>query len=87
MAEDDPWVSATDLADYEFCPRSHWYHDHPPSGGPTREARVRSEAGSRYHERVLGAERRRDEHGGADWVALALGVLLTAGGMVWILYR
>ena len=84
MGEDVPWVTASDLADYAYCPRAHWYHDHPPPEGPTREARDRVAAGSRYHRRVLGAERRRAEHGGAYWVALAIGAALIAGGVAWI---
>ena len=84
MGESGPWVTATDLADYSYCPRSHWYHDHPPAGGPTRDFRERADAGTRYHHRVLGAERRRAEHGAAYWATLALGVLLVVGGLAWI---
>jgi|HubBroStandDraft_1064217.scaffolds.fasta_scaffold04688_9 hypothetical protein len=83
MEENGPWVSATDLADYAYCPRSHWYHDHPPPGGPSRGALARSAAGTHYHQQVLGAERRRAEHGGAYWVGLVLGVLLLIGGLAW----
>jgi CRISPR/Cas system-associated exonuclease Cas4 (RecB family) len=87
MAESGPWVSATDLADYTFCPRSHYYREHPPAGAPTRFAEARSSAGERYHRRVLGAERRREEHAGAYWVALAIGMLLVVGGIAWIFLR
>jgi hypothetical protein len=87
MSDPGPWVSATDLADYTFCPRSHYYHDHPPEGGPTRASERRAHGGERYHQRVLGAERRREEHAGAYWVALALGMLLVVGGVAWIFLR
>jgi len=87
MPENGPWVSATDLGDYAFCPRSHYYHDHPPEGGPTRASQRRSTAGARYHARVLGAERRHEEHAGAYWAALAVGLLLVVGGVAWFFLR
>jgi len=86
MGEGGPWVTASDLADYAFCPRSHWYHDHPPREGSTRESQHRSAAGTRYHRRVLGAERRRAEHGAAYWAALAVGAVLIVGGVAWIFH-
>ena len=87
MASDGPWVSATDLADYAFCPRSHYYHEHPPAGGPTPDSERRAGAGARYHHRVLGAELRREEHAGAYWTALAIGFVLVVGGVAWIFLR
>jgi CRISPR/Cas system-associated exonuclease Cas4 (RecB family) len=86
MAEPDAWVTASDLADYAYCPRSHWYRDHPPPGGPSNDARRRSAAGTRYHRQSLGAERRRAEHGDAYWVGLGLGVLLIVGGVLWLFH-
>jgi hypothetical protein len=79
------WTSASDLADYAYCPRSHYYHDHPPPEGPTPDGQRRAERGRRYHAASLGAERARAEHGGAYWAALAVGVLLVLGGVAWIL--
>jgi len=87
MGDDGPWVSATDLADYAFCPRSHYYHDHPPPGGPSEDSERRSDAGQRYHARVLGAERRRDERAGVYWAALAVGFLMLVGGAAWFFLR
>jgi hypothetical protein len=84
MSGSGSWASASDLADYTYCPRSHWYHDHPPDGAPNRSARDREEAGRRYHARALSGERRRAEHGGAYWAALALGLLLAVGSLAWI---
>jgi CRISPR/Cas system-associated exonuclease Cas4 (RecB family) len=84
MSSGGPWVTATDLAEYAYCPRSHWYYEHPPVGDRTTDARKRADAGTRYHHRILDAERRRAEHGAAYWAALALGALLVVGGLAWI---
>ncbi|HTW77539.1 MAG TPA: hypothetical protein VMG14_07255 [Thermoplasmata archaeon] len=86
MSAERSWTSASDLADYAYCPRSHWYHEHPPDGGPSSDARARAAGGQRYHARTLGAERRRAEHGAAYWGALLVGVLLVLGGIAWILH-
>ena len=86
MANRGPWVTASDLADYAYCPRAQWYRAHPPAEGSTRESQDRAAAGSRYHRRVLGAERRRAEHGNVYWVALAVGATLVIGGAAWILH-
>ena len=79
------WTSASDLADFAFCPRSHYYHEHPPPAGPTADGQRRAEDGRRHHASRLGAERARARHGGAYWTVLALGVLLAVGGIAWIL--
>jgi hypothetical protein len=86
MGDRDPWVSATDLADYAYCPRSHWYHEHPPRGGPSPAARERAAFGQRFHARVLSGERRRAAHGAAYWAALGVGVLLVLGALAWIFH-
>jgi hypothetical protein len=78
-------ISASELADYAYCPRSHWYALHPPSGGPSDDGRRRSAAGERSHARALGSTQRRANHGAAYWVAFALGLLLAAGGSLWLL--
>jgi CRISPR/Cas system-associated exonuclease Cas4 (RecB family) len=81
---DSSYVSASDLADYAYCPRSYWYRYHPPPGGPSEDGMRRSEAGTQAHRRQLGGERRRAGHGGLYWVLAALGVLAAIGGVLWL---
>jgi CRISPR/Cas system-associated exonuclease Cas4 (RecB family) len=85
MATDDGWTSPSDLADYVYCPRSHWYRNHPPPGGPSRSSQRSALAGTRYHDRILLAEQHRDERGGAYWAMLFLGVALVGGALWWLL--
>ncbi|HTP54431.1 MAG TPA: hypothetical protein VML94_05680 [Thermoplasmata archaeon] len=72
MRPDPPWVSATDLAEYAFCPRSLYYRRRAPDAPETPA----ESAGRRYHARVLAAERRRSDHPAAYWLGLAVGLLL-----------
>jgi hypothetical protein len=72
---DEPgrWTTPSDLAEYAFCPRAHFYRRHgeaPPS--------AEAVAGESYHRRRLSSERWRDEHRSVPWVAVAAGVLLLA---------
>ena len=80
------WVSASELAEYAYCPRAHYYARHPPAVGPPRASGRRARAGERFHARTLGAERRHAEHGAAYWAALALGILLVVGALAWIFH-
>ena len=77
-------TSPSDLADYAYCPRSHWYRHHPPPGGPSAEGIRRAEAGTRFHARALHATRLRSERGRAYWVLVVVGVAVTFGGIVWL---
>jgi CRISPR/Cas system-associated exonuclease Cas4 (RecB family) len=86
MEDEGGWTSPTDLADYAYCPRSHWYRHHPPDRAPSRASGQRRRAGERYHELTLGAERRRAERGSAYWIGLLVGVGLVAIGVVWFLH-
>jgi hypothetical protein len=86
MEPEDGWTSPSDLADYAYCPRSHWYRHHPPQGGGAPEAAERARAGVRYHERTLTAERRRAEHGAAYWFGILIGLGLVVGGMAWLFH-
>ncbi|MGD0250796.1 MAG: hypothetical protein ABSB97_07945 [Thermoplasmata archaeon] len=85
MDPDALWTSPSELADYAYCPRSHWYRRHSPSSGPSASSTERSRAGVRYHRRVLTAERRRAERGAAYWAGILLGVVLVAVGVLWFL--
>jgi CRISPR/Cas system-associated exonuclease Cas4 (RecB family) len=86
MATERSWTSASEIADYAFCPRSHWYHEHPPAEGPSSAHLARAAAGTRFHATTLAAERRHAEHGGAYWVGLLVGVVLLVGGIAWIFH-
>jgi CRISPR/Cas system-associated exonuclease Cas4 (RecB family) len=83
-AADASYVSASDLADYAYCPRSHWYRYHPPPGGPSPEAVRSSVAGTRRHARQLGGERRRAERGALYWAVVVIGILAVVGGLLWL---
>lgn len=87
MAADEEWTSPSDLADYAYCPRSHWYRHHPPDEGPSPYASARRQRGARYHARTLGAERARDEHGWAYWTGVLAGVGLVTAGVAWLIFR
>ena len=78
------WISASEVADYAYCPRSWWSSRHPPEGGRDPASERSSRAGIRYHERVLAAEWRRERAGTAYWVLLALALVLVVGGLLWI---
>ncbi len=86
MPPEPGWSSPSDLADYAYCPRSHWYRHHPPPGGPSRSAEARAEGGVRYHHRVLTAERHRAERGPAYSAVLLVGALLVGGGLWWLFH-
>jgi hypothetical protein len=85
MEPDPSWTSPSALADYTYCPRSHWYRLHPPPGGPAPSSERSALHGVRYHQRILTGERHRDERGGAYWGVLLLGLALAVGGIWWIL--
>jgi hypothetical protein len=84
MGPEESWASASDLADYAYCPRSHWYRHHPPAEGPSSFSQRSARGGIRYHERVLTAERHRAERGGTYWAVLLLGLALTVLGAWWV---
>ena len=86
MARESGWTSPSDLADYAYCPRSHWYRHHPPDGATNPTASARRRAGSRYHRRTLTAERHRDERGHAYWAAVLVGVGILILGVVWLVH-
>jgi len=80
------WASATDLAEYSYCPRAWYYRTHEPEVPVSATARRASEAGERYHRSTLADEERREEHGAAYAAALILALLLVVGGVVWLFH-
>jgi hypothetical protein len=79
------WISAGELADYAFCPRSHWYSRTRPGAPIPRDSARRAAAGESFHRTELAGVRSRSEHRGAYAAALLLGVLLALLGAVWLL--
>jgi hypothetical protein len=66
------WVSASDLADFAYCPRSHYYRHHAPWAGPSPESVRSGEHGSRFHHRELTAVRSREDQA-VHWAMVAAG--------------
>lgn len=86
MAGRGAWSSPSDLAEWAYCPRAHFYRHARPAGTVGPAARARRRRGTSYHARTLGAERRRAEHARAYALAVALGLALAAVGVV-LLWR
>jgi len=80
------WTSASELAEFAFCPRAWYYSTHPPGFAPDRRAVDRSEGGRAFHTEALRTEQHR-ETGGASaagwmWLGIAATVLLLLAGLV-----
>ena len=71
------WLSASEVGDYAYCPRSFWYRRHPPAGGPSEASRRRSIAGSRYHSAYLAGEQARSLHR-STWRTVLLVAVIVA---------
>jgi len=74
-------VSASDLADYAFCPRSLYYRRHPDGRPIARDAPDRERAGVVYHARTTRSDRDWAEASSFPYVlllALGLGLLALA---------
>jgi len=84
MPSTDRVVTASDLAEYAYCPRAHYYRHHPPAGGPSRESVDRARYGTRVHERTLLSEQRREAHAAAYVAGLGVGLLVLMGGIAWL---
>ena len=78
MPPDDDWASATDLAEYSYCPRSLYYRRTAPDAPDTRAAA----RGRRDHAHALAAERRRAGSSAVYWAALLAGVTLVLAAAV-----
>jgi CRISPR/Cas system-associated exonuclease Cas4 (RecB family) len=85
MEPEDPYVSASDLAEYAYCERAYYYRSigAPVTPGSGRSAR----AGQRYHTRSLGREVRRETRGVTYTLLLLLGVAVLIGGAGWVWWR
>ena len=71
MEGEPPWTTPSELAEYTFCPRAHFYRrqgNSPPSPAAS--------SGVAYHQRRLASERWRDEHRSAPWLAVLAGAVL-----------
>jgi CRISPR/Cas system-associated exonuclease Cas4 (RecB family) len=73
------WVSATDLAEYAYCPRAHYYRHHPPPGGADPESQRRSAAGELFHARSARQVGRSERLGVVGYALLAAGAILLIG--------
>lgn len=78
MEPTEPWVSASDLAEYAYCPRAHYYSTHPDVTGGTGRPGPRARAGVLYHRRTLSTEKRHDEHARLYVGLLLAGIALVA---------
>jgi hypothetical protein len=65
------WVTVSELSEYAFCPRAHYYRAHPPVGGEAPESARDRARGVVHHARELSGERR-IERAGPALVALGL---------------
>lgn len=70
------WVTASDLAEYAYCPRALWFRWHPPPEGPAPASRSDRTRGDRFHDSELGRRARRERWSGVGWVLVGGGFLL-----------
>jgi CRISPR/Cas system-associated exonuclease Cas4 (RecB family) len=80
------WASASDLAEYAYCPRAWYYRTHEPDAPVTATSRASSAAGERYHRSTLAAEERREGHAAAYVAAVVVAAALVLGGIVWLFH-
>ena len=73
---DDGWATASELAEYAFCPRAQWYSRHPPNAPPPARSLQREAAGERFHARTLGMIEQRSGHGARYAAAIVVALLL-----------
>ena len=79
------WVSASDLAEYAYCPRAWWYRGNPPTAGRAPESERASRAGERFHRRELAEDWRSDQYGRAYLLLIVVAIVLVFGGVAWML--
>ena len=79
---DYDWATASDLAEYAYCPRAWWYRNHPSEVPPSSESVRSAVRGERFHDRELRAMVRRERL--TPYLALLVAaVLLVLGGLAW----
>ncbi|MCI4320829.1 MAG: hypothetical protein L3K18_04245 [Thermoplasmata archaeon] len=74
-------VSASDLAEYAFCPRALYYRRHPDGRSVASDAPARERAGVAYHTRTTRSDRNWAEASPLPYVGLlvlGLGLLALA---------
>ncbi len=76
-------ITASELAEFAYCPRAWWYSAHPPSGGPEPQSLARAAEGRRFHDARLGAVERREAWGAAAVAAAIAALLLIAATIAW----
>lgn len=81
MGSRGPWVSASDLAEYAYCPRSYWYSSHPEEVEGSIAPDPRARRGVRYHQRALSAEQRHDAHVGRYVLLLLVGLAVVTASL------
>lgn len=73
------YVSASELAEFAFCPRAHYYQRHPDGRPVAPEALAREREGLAYHARTTRSDRRWAEASPIPWaLALLVGIVLIA---------
>jgi CRISPR/Cas system-associated exonuclease Cas4 (RecB family) len=75
-------VTASDLAEYAYCPRAYWYRTHPPAEGPAPSSVGARSRGERFHARALTTRSRREQWSAAWWVLVGAGLLLCVLALV-----
>lgn len=80
------WVSASELAEYAYCPRAHFYRGRVPDSALSHSAVRSLDRGRAWHARELSVERHAT---GWGRLLLVLGALLlvTVGAVAWFLFR
>ena len=81
MIEGSDWASASDLAEYSYCPRAHWYREHSPAGFSPRGSVRSLRRGQRFHRQELGGELRREAHAGAYVALVLIGIALVVAAL------
>ncbi len=73
-------MTAAELAEWAYCPRAHYYHQHGAPRSPSGEAWARR--GRWQHERTL-AGWARETRPFPWWAVAAVGLAAIAIGVVW----